>query len=111
MLSGLSDRLQRIVDVTIVYPEQVKGFWSFACGEIGEIRVHVRSLPVTDDLIGDYADDRQFRVRFHRWLNQLWSEKDRRIDHLLGHPVEDPGQRYGPILPEASRPVPEAVET
>jgi 1-acyl-sn-glycerol-3-phosphate acyltransferase len=111
MISGLSNRLQRIVDVTIVYPEQVKGFWSFACGEIGEIRVNVRSLPVTEDLIGDYAADRKYRVRFHRWLNQLWWEKDLRIDRLLGLPAQDPGQRYGPIVPEASRPMPETVET
>lgn len=107
MITGLGEKLHRIIDVTIVYPEQVKGFWSFACGEIGKIRVHVKSLPVTADLIGDYAVDRKFRVQFQRWLNQRWLEKDRRIDRLLGLPDVGPTDR---IPPTTALGVAEAME-
>ncbi len=107
MITGLGEKLHRIIDVTIVYPGQVKGFWSFACGEIGKIRVHVESLPVTEDLIGDYAVDRKFRVQFQRWLNQRWLEKDRRMDRLLG--FADVGQ-HDRIAPTTAQGIAEAME-
>ena len=110
VISGLSDKLHRIIDVTIVYPGKVKGFWPFACGEIGEIKVHIEALPVAEDLIGDYAADRKFRVRFQDWLNRLWQEKDRRIDRMLGHPGKAPGPSHRPV-PEVAHRVPEAMHT
>ena len=107
VIAGLSDKLHRIIDVTIVYPGQKQGFWPLVCGEIREIKVHVQSLPITDDLIGDYTVDRKFRVQFHRWLNRLWHEKDRRIDRMLGRPDIELDQ----FIPEAKRRAAKAVET
>ena len=109
VISGLSDKLQRIIDVTIAYPGEKKGFWAFACGQIREIRVHIQALPVTEELIGDYVADRKFRVQFQRWLNRLWQQKDRRLQQLLGienfdQPTGDPA-----VVPEPKRVV-EAVE-
>ena len=31
---------------------------------------------------GDYANDRDFRRKFHQWLTQIWQEKDERIDAI-----------------------------
>jgi hypothetical protein len=31
---------------------------------------------------GDYTSDREFRGRFHRWLTDIWNEKDARIAEL-----------------------------
>ena len=104
VISGLSDKLHRIIDVTIVYPGNVKGFWPFACGEIGEIKVHIEALPVTEDLVGDYAADRKFRVRFQGWLNQRWEEKDHRIDRMLGHPAFEPEPFLSPEEQRAAEP-------
>jgi hypothetical protein len=36
-----------------------------------------------DFCVGDYGEDAAFRGTFHRWLAQLWEEKDRRIDELI----------------------------
>ncbi|GAB6062999.1 acyltransferase [Deferrisoma palaeochoriense] len=83
VLAALGDRLSRILDVTIVYPEGPPRFWAFLCGRIREIRVHVESLPVTPDLLGDYFHDPRFRERFQAWLNGIWEEKDRRIEAML----------------------------
>ena len=30
-------------------------------------------------IAGDYVNDRDFRREFHRWLTQIWQEKDERI--------------------------------
>jgi len=83
VLTTMGDQLNAILDVTIVYPQKAKSFWAFVCGEVGEIKVRVRSVPVTQDLLGDYAMDQSYRQQFHTWLNNLWSEKDRRIQEML----------------------------
>lgn len=83
VLTSMGEQLNAILDVTIVYPKNVKSFWAFLCGDIREIRVRVRHLPVTADLLGDYTSDRSYRTRFHRWLNDLWKEKDQCIQEML----------------------------
>ncbi len=88
VLSAMKDRIREVLDVTIVYPTPNVSFWAFLCGRVFEVRVHVEKIPVADSLVGDYARDRAFRLRFHRWLNALWSEKDDRIQQMRQHPVD-----------------------
>ena len=83
VLTAMGDQLHAILDVTIVYPQDVKSFWAFVCGEVKEIKVRVRSVPVTKNLLGDYSMDPSFREQFQVWLNDLWAEKDRRIQKML----------------------------
>ncbi|MGC9325613.1 MAG: acyltransferase [Desulfomonilia bacterium] len=83
VLGAMGEKIQSILNVTIVYPEGVKNFWDYLCGKVGEIRVRVEMLPVTKDLIGDYFNDSQYRERFQTWINTIWTEKDRRIDEML----------------------------
>lgn len=79
ILNRMANRLDGILDVTLAYPHGVKRFWNFICGDIPEIRIHVRRVPVTPDLTGNYDEDRVYRRRFHQWLHRLWTEKDRRL--------------------------------
>jgi 1-acyl-sn-glycerol-3-phosphate acyltransferase len=88
VLSAMKDRIREVLDVTIVYPTPNVSFWAFLCGRVFEVRVHVEKIPVADALVGDYARDRAFRLRFHQWLNALWSEKDDRIQQMRRHPVD-----------------------
>lgn len=83
VLGAMGQQLRSILEVTIVYPEGVKEIWPFLCARSMTVRVHVRQLPVTPELIGDYLTDREFRRRFNDWLNTTWTEKDRLIDTLL----------------------------
>ncbi|VEN74971.1 Acyltransferase [Candidatus Desulfarcum epimagneticum] len=84
VIMAMEGRLKRILDVTIVYPEGVKNnFWNFLCGRLGDIKVKVKSIHISKDLVGDYVDDRDFRAHFQKWLNDLWEEKDRRIEALV----------------------------
>ena len=83
VLDTMGEKLQEIVDVTIVYPEGVKSFWAFLCGKVGEIKVRVDSMPISKELLGDYTNDRQFRDRFQRWLNSFWQQKDNQIKSML----------------------------
>ena len=83
VLGAMGEQLQAILDVTIVYPEGVQEIWSFLCSKAMTVRVQIRQIPVTSELVGDYLGDREFRKGFNLWLNSLWAEKDRLLDTLV----------------------------
>lgn len=83
VLGSMGEQIYRIVDVTIVYPDGVSSFWAFLCGKIRNIKVHIRSMPVNPELLGDYVNDRQFKSELQGWLNNMWAEKNRNIDDML----------------------------
>jgi len=81
VLSAIGEQLTGIVDVTIVYPTDKEiNFWPFFCGLVNKVKIDIKSLPVTEDLIGDYSEDEAYRANFQNWLNDLWTEKDKKID-------------------------------
>ncbi|MGH8168469.1 MAG: acyltransferase [Woeseiaceae bacterium] len=82
-LSSMGSMFDAILDVTIVYPGGVVEFWDMCCGEPGRAIIDVEKRPVEDWLHdGDYAEDREYRTAFHRWLTKIWSEKDAKIGRL-----------------------------
>ena len=87
VLGTLGQQLHSILDVTIVYPEGTPGLWTFLCSSSMEIKVRVKRIPVTPELLGDYLTDREFRRQFKDWLDKLWDEKDKLIGTLLPMPV------------------------
>lgn len=83
-ISALGERLNSMLDVTIVYPEGAKGFWDFCAGRMHKVVVDVRQLEVPQEFFsGDYENDPVFRERFQQWIGTLWSEKDQRIEQIL----------------------------
>jgi 1-acyl-sn-glycerol-3-phosphate acyltransferase len=83
-LSSMGSMFDAILDVTIVYPTGPTKFWDMMCGEFDRIVIEVRRRPVEQWMIsGDYSNDRDFRTRFHRWLSDVWNEKDGRISEIL----------------------------
>jgi 1-acyl-sn-glycerol-3-phosphate acyltransferase len=75
-LQAMGQQLSEIIDVTIVYQDAKNSLWDMLSGQIQHVKVYLRTIPITDDLIGDYQNDKQFRVHFQQWLNKLWHEKD-----------------------------------
>jgi len=82
VLASMGGSLKSIVNVTIAYPPGPNSFWDFVCGRISRIRVHVETIPITADLIGDYFEDESFRDRFQVWVNDLWEAKEKQIQQL-----------------------------
>lgn len=83
VLAVMGDKLQQIVDVTIAYPQGNVNFWDYVCGRVKKINVHVETLPISSDLMGNYLQDPRFKRSFQNWLNSLWDEKDRRMAAML----------------------------
>jgi 1-acyl-sn-glycerol-3-phosphate acyltransferase len=84
-LEALGDRLDALLEVTLIYPNGVVGFWGFLCGRLSRVVVRVREVPVPAEfLTGDYENDPEFRARFQEWVRRLWEEKDAELDRLTG---------------------------
>ncbi len=83
VLATMGDKLHSILNVTISYPQGVQSFWSFLSSKATDIRVWVETLPITKDLLGDYTDDDNYRMRFQEWLNNLWAEKDELLENSI----------------------------
>ncbi len=81
-IEQLYTNLTGIIDATLCFPDDNMTFWKFACGDFSHLILHYRVIQPTQDLVGDYHHDRQFRVHFQTWLNALWHEKDALINQL-----------------------------
>jgi 1-acyl-sn-glycerol-3-phosphate acyltransferase len=83
-ISSMGDMFDAIVDVTIVYPTGPSTFWDICCGRMDQIVIDITRRPLESWMVvGDYGSDREYRSRFHRWLTDVWQEKDQRIAKLL----------------------------
>ncbi len=85
VLSGMGEHLSRIIDVTIVYPENRPPipFWQFLKGKIPVAVVNIRSYPIPEKFAGkNYETDEVFKKDFQKWINQIWMEKDERIEKI-----------------------------
>lgn len=86
VLSGMGEHLSRIIDITLVYPENrpPMTFWHFLKGNIPVAVMHIRSLPIPDKYAGkNYETDDVFKKDFQDWINRIWGEKDERIEDIL----------------------------
>ncbi len=109
VFTTMGEQLTSVLNVTIAYPDGPWKFWDFLCGKVREIKVHVEELPVTKDLIGNYIEDHHYRERFQKWLNDLWEEKDRRIDLMMGKAAKGRGFLAGGGIAD-DLPAPAGVE-
>jgi len=86
VFSSMGDYLSNILDVTIVYPENKPPvhFWDLLTGNIPCITVRVEILPIPENVVGmNYEEDKAFREKIQQWVNQLWQEKDHRIEAII----------------------------
>ena len=84
VLAALGEQLDALLDVTIVYPgNKAPGFWDLLNGSISRVIIDIRVRELDPMLwAGDYENDPEFRQTVQAWVNQLWVEKDLRIEQL-----------------------------
>jgi len=84
VLAALGEQLDALLDVTIVYPgNQAPGFWDLLNGSISRVIIDIQVRELDPALwAGDYENDPEFRQTVQAWVNQLWVEKDQRIEQL-----------------------------
>ena len=88
VLYALGDRLQSLIDVTVIYPSKrgdgsAPSFWDLLTGKVPEIIVRVRELEIPEHLLGrNFRNDRNIRRELENWINEIWAEKDLLISRL-----------------------------
>ncbi|WP_222564256.1 acyltransferase [Novilysobacter antarcticus] len=88
VLDAMGQGLHAILDITIAYPAGRPSMMDLMADRVPVIQVQVRQRAIPVDLLGgDYKNDRAFRIRFQRWINSLWLEKDQDLAALLGDEV------------------------
>jgi 1-acyl-sn-glycerol-3-phosphate acyltransferase len=84
VFGNLGQQVKTLVDLTIGYHGQVPSFWDLLCGRARQVSVVVAVRPVPATLLGrDYTADSAFRTELNRWGNELWEEKDRRLENIF----------------------------
>jgi len=82
-LSVLAGSLDRLLNVTIVYPDGQSGYLDFLAGRTPKIIVDIQVQQIPRDLReGDYENDTAFRQRFQAWVGQIWADKDATIARI-----------------------------
>ncbi|MEQ1067061.1 acyltransferase [Acinetobacter sp. XH1741] len=82
-LNILGDKIDALVDMTIVYPDGVPGYGEFWLGDVSQIAVNLRKIEIPDWVLGgNYEDDPVYRERFQQWVHELWTEKDQLIEQM-----------------------------
>lgn len=92
VIGAMNDQIQRLVNVTIFYPDGAPTFWEFCCGARPSIMVQIHQDAIPDGFArGDYQDDAAFRDQFRAWIHDIWLSKDHEIarltlEHAHAHP-------------------------
>jgi hypothetical protein len=77
-------------------------FKDFLMGKMKRIRVRIEELPVDEQLVGDYFNDKQFKRGFQEWLNARWKKttcwrSGRRSMRRLRPTAGSQGERRGQL--------------
>ena len=82
-LNVLGSQFDKLLNVTLCYPENDRlPFYDMLAGKMTKIVVRISLVPITEELHGDYVNDKNFKRRFQLWLNTLWGEKDKLLEQL-----------------------------
>jgi 1-acyl-sn-glycerol-3-phosphate acyltransferase len=83
-LSTLGEKFHSMLDITIVYPDGIPTFGDFLCGKVKNIIVRFRTIEIPEKFLhGDYEGDPVFREAMHKWVQDLWQNKDKQIKSLV----------------------------
>lgn len=78
----MGEQLHKVIDVTIYYPQKIPTFWHFLSGQIRNVSMHIDVHEITQDIIGDYSTDKEYKKRLHSWINGIWTQKQETLLQL-----------------------------
>jgi 1-acyl-sn-glycerol-3-phosphate acyltransferase len=83
VLDAMAEHIDTVLDVTLAYSEPRPSIGGLFAGEIAEVRIAVRALPVPSDLAtAQGQSESAYRAAVREWINALWADKDYRIEEL-----------------------------
>lgn len=84
VLYSFDDAMDKLIDVTIIYPHGTPNAWQLVSGQIQKIIVDIRLRPIDADIRGhNFRQDSAAKNRLKNWVNNIWEEKDAFISYAL----------------------------
>ena len=75
--------IDTLINFSVVYKSKKRDVWSFLNGEMKDVKVFVESYKIPENLKNrNYGSDHLYREEFKEWIEEIWDEKDRKIDEL-----------------------------
>lgn len=114
-LGQIGRDIDYIYDVTLAYPKnEVKPFIAMLKGRLHEVHFMVRKIKVTDDIIGDYLEDKEFKHKFTLWIREVWQQKDELLSREIYHDEDKlpkvSGDTAQSTAPDKTEPEPQTIE-
>lgn len=86
-IASLGDKIDGILDMTIVYPNGIPTYAELWEGKIDKLAVDIRPLDINPELFhalqqGKYDSDEVIKHEFYQFLDKTWQQKDKLIDEL-----------------------------
>ncbi len=82
-LAAMGEQFESIIDVTLAYPDNTnQPFQDMLMGRMSKIVVRVKVLPVDEQVLGDYFNDKPYKRQFQQWLGDVWQEKDQLLQQI-----------------------------
>ncbi len=83
VIDAMGDKINQLLDVTILYPTHRHSLWDFLCCRVPSIKVHIRTLPIPAKFLKTpLLQSEGILSEFREWLNYQWSEKDALMDQM-----------------------------
>ncbi|WP_444920049.1 acyltransferase [Microbulbifer sp. CnH-101-G] len=83
-IQSMGEQLNRLLNVTIVYPGGIPTFADFLAGKVKHVVVRIEQIRIPEKFFtADYMNDQVFRAEFNSWVYKLWQDKDQLIGNLL----------------------------
>ena len=82
VLETMKGNLSKVINITIYYPDGIPSFGDFLSGRVKKVYVDIQTQDIGESLSGDYVNDRNYKIQFQQWVNQLWLDKDQKMLQL-----------------------------
>ena len=75
--------IDTLINFSVVYKSKKRSAWSFLNGEMKDVKVFIKSYKIPENLKNrNYGSDHLYREEFKEWIEEIWDEKDKKIDDL-----------------------------
>lgn len=83
VFQAMGESIDKIIDVTIYYPNGIPSMVDLMCNRIPKIVVKLTVLEVPEAAFGQYFSNPNHTEKFQSWVNSLWNEKDKTLAQLV----------------------------
>jgi hypothetical protein len=84
VLYSMGDRIDSMIDVTIIYPDGRPDMWDLVSGRLKRVILQASEVPIPDHLKSrNHRQDKAFKRELEQWVTTFWQDKDDLIQSVM----------------------------